>query len=429
MKALRTLTCAAALGLALTAHADWPDYRGPTGNGLAPDDVRAAHLPLRWSETENVRWKTPISHRGWSSPVVMDGRVWLTTATTKGTEFFAICVEAATGKVLHYRRLFQCENPEPLGNDVNSYASPSPVIEAGRVYLHFGSYGTACLDAETGEELWRRHGLPCRHFRGPGSSPVLVGDRLILTMDGVDVQYLVALDKRTGKTVWRTERSADWNDLDANGQPTDGGDLRKAFSTPLLVTVAGQAQLLSAGAKAAYGYDPATGQELWKIRHTGFSVALRPVFGHGLAFLSSGFGKTELFAIRADGRGDVTQSHVAWKTGRGVPRMPSPLLKDDLLFLLGDSGVMTCLEARTGKEVWQERLGGEHVASPVCAGDRIYCFSQDGRAAVVKADRSFEVLARNKLEDGLMASPAILDKALILRTKTHLYRIESAKTP
>jgi outer membrane protein assembly factor BamB len=296
------------------------------------------------------------------------------------------------------------------------------------VYIHFGSYGTACLDAESFKTIWTRQDLPCRHFRGPGSSPVLAGDLLILTMDGVDVQYLVALDKKTGKTAWRTERSADWSDLDANGQPVGEGDLRKAYSTPLLVNVAGRPQLLSAGAKAAYGYDPATGRELWKLRHTGYSVAVRPLFDGGLAFLSSGFGKTELFAVRADGAGDVTQTHVAWKTGRGVPRMPSPLLVGDLLFLLGDSGVMTCLEARTGQEIWQERIGGEYAASPVSAGGRIYCFAQDGKAAVLKAGRRLEVLARNTLDAGFMASPAISDGALFLRTRTHLYRIQT-ETP
>ncbi len=411
--------------LAFAARGDWPDYRGPTGDGLVSDEMNSVALPLRWSETENVRWKTAIPHRGWSTPVVLGGQVWLTTATPTGTEFFAICVAADSGKVLHTRPLFQSENPEPLGNDLNCYASPSPVIEPGRVYIHFGSYGTACLDTEAFKVVWRRQDLPCRHFRGPGSSPVLVGDLLILTMDGVDVQYLVALDKNTGKTVWKTDRSAVWNDLDANGRPTDEGDLRKAYSTPLLVQVAGKLQLLSAGAKAAYSYDPATGRELWKVRHTGYSVAVRPVFGAGLAFLSSGFGKTELFAVRANGSGDVTQTHVAWRTSRGLPRMPSPLLVGDLLFLLGDSGVMTCLEAQTGKEVWQERVGGEYIASPVWARERIYCFSNDGKTAVLKAGRTFAVLARNKLDAGFMASPAISDGALFLRTKTHLYRIQS----
>lgn len=425
---MRMMWCAAWAACTLAAPlvlADWPDYRGPMGDGLAAQATPAAALPLRWSETENVKWKTAIPHRGWSTPVILGGRIWLTTATVAGTEFFALCVDSATGKVLHNRRLFECANPEPLGNDVNCYASPSPVIEPGRVYVHFGSYGTACLDAESFKTLWTRPDLPCRHFRGPGSSPVLAGELLILTMDGVDVQYLVALDKQTGKTVWRTERSADWNDLDANGRPSGDGDFRKAYSTPLLASVDGKPQLLTAGAKAAYSYDPATGRELWKVRHAGYSVALRPLYADGLAFVSSGFGRMELFAVRADGSGDVTQSHIAWKTSRGVPKMPSPLRVGDLLYLLGDNGVMTCLEARTGKELWQERLGGEYVASPAGAGDWIYCFSRDGQAAVLKAGRRFEVLARNKLDAGMMASPAISDGALFLRTKTHLYRIQS----
>lgn len=406
------------------ARADWPDYRGPTGDGQAPADTKPTALPLHWTETENVRWKTPIPHRGWSTPVILGDKIWLTTATPTGTEFFVVRIDANSGAILQSRKLFECENPEPLGNDVNCYASPSPVIEPGRVYVHFGSYGTACLDTETGTTLWQRQDLPCRHFRGPGSSPVLFSGLLILTMDGVDVQYLVALDKQTGKTVWKTDRSADWDDLDANGHPTAEGDLRKAYSTPLAVEVAGRPLLLTAGAKAAYGYDPVSGREIWKVRHTGYSVALRPVFASGLAFLSTGFGKTELLAVRPDGHGDVTQTHIAWKAVRGVPRMASPLVLGDRLLLLGDNGIVTSLDLRTGRQFWQERIGGEYVVSSVHAAGRVYCFATDGRAVVLKAGNDFQVIARNKLEAGLMASPCISDGALFLRTKAALYRIQ-----
>jgi outer membrane protein assembly factor BamB len=415
---------------ALRSQADWPDFRGPWQNGhvAAPGETQPRGLPVKWSETENVKWKTPIPHSGWSTPVVLGGQIWLTTATEDGKEFFGICVDAATGKIRLQRKLFHCDTPEPLGNKVNGYASPSPVIESGRVYLHFGSYGTACLDTKDFKFLWKRDDLPCRHLRGPGSSPVLFKNLLILTMDGIDVQYLVALDKQTGRTVWKTDRTADWNDLGADGKPAAEGDFRKAYTTPIFIEAGGVTQLISAGSKAVYGYDPTTGAELWKVGNAGFSTAGRPVFGKGLVFISTGFGKTEYLAVRPDGRGDVTSTHVVWRTPRGVPKLPSPVLVDDLLFLLGDNGVMRCVEAATGNEVWQERVLGECYASVIYGDGNLYCFDQTGKAAVLKAGRSFEVLSTNTLNDGFMASPAVSGKALILRTKKNLYRIEEGSS-
>jgi outer membrane protein assembly factor BamB len=409
------------------ARADWPEFRGPWGNGHAgpPGDAKPLGLPLSWSETENVRWKTPIPHRGWSTPVVLGGQVWLTTATTDGHDFFAICVDAETGQIRFNEKVFHADNPEPLGNNVNCYASPSPAIEPGRVYVHFGSYGTACLGASTGKVLWERRDLACRHFRGPGSSPILFEDLLVLSFDGVDVQYVVALDKKSGRTIWKTDRSTVWDDLDAQGRPTREGDFRKAFSTPLVIEVAGKPQMLSPASKAAFSYDPRTGRELWKVRHTAHTAVLRPVFSHGLAVFCTGLGKPELWAVRVDGRGDVTGTHVAWKVVQDVPKTPSPVLVGDLLYMVSDEGVATCLEAATGKQVWRERIGGNHAASPIHADGRLYFLSQQGKTTVLKAGRTYEVLATNTLESGFMASPAVSGKALFLRTKTHLYRIES----
>ncbi|HNS21777.1 MAG TPA: PQQ-binding-like beta-propeller repeat protein [Sedimentisphaerales bacterium] len=410
------------------AQMAWPQFRGPWGNGLAhpPGDVNAPDLPTRWSETENVRWKTAIPHLGWSSPVVMEEQIWLTSATEDGHDFFAICVDAQTGEIRCNEKLFHADKPEPLGNPMNCYASPTPVVESGRVYVHFGSYGTACLDTKTFDVLWKRTDLPCRHYRGPGSSPILFDNLLILSMDGVDVQYLVALDKKTGQTVWKTDRTANWDDLDEDGKPRTEGDLRKAYCTPLVVDVNGQTQMLSVGAKAVYGYDPADGRELWKVQTQGFSGAARPVFRDGIAYMITGFGPTQLLAIRADGRGDVTETHVAWKTASMVPQTPSPVLVGDLFFMINDTGTVTCLEAATGKQVWRERVRGNFAASLLYAGGNLYCFSREGRTTVFKASRNYEVLATNTLESGFMASPAVWGKALILRTKEHLCRIETA---
>jgi outer membrane protein assembly factor BamB len=301
------------------------------------------------------------------------------------------------------------------------------VIESGRVYVHFGSYGTACLDTKTFEMLWKRSDLPCRHFRGPGSSPILFKNLLILTMDGVDVQYLVALDKTTGQTVWKTDRTAEWNDLDTDGKPRGEGDLRKAYSTPLLIDVDGNKQMISVGAKAVYGYDPADGRELWKVHTSGFSGASRPVYGNGIAYMISGFGKTELLAIRVEGSGDVTETNIVWKTGKNMPRTPSPLLIDDLIFTINDTGTVMCLEALTGKEVWNQRLPGDYAASLLYSDGHIYSFNRDGKTTVFRAARKYEILATNTLDSGFMASPAVSGKTLFLRTKTHLYRIESSR--
>jgi outer membrane protein assembly factor BamB len=411
----------------LGATADWPQFRGPTGDGHVPvpADKKAIGLPLRWSETENVKWKTELPLRGWSSPVVTGGKVWITTATLDGHEFYGIGVDAQTGKVIYNEKLFTCDKPEPLGNNVNCYATPSPVAEPGFVYFHFGSYGTACLDTTKLEVVWQRNDLPCRHYRGPASSPILFKDTLILTMDGVDVQYLVALDKRTGKTAWKTNRSVAWNDEDIPDQMTRDGDRRKAHSTPIIVDVGGKLQMLTPGAKAAYGYDPDTGKELWRVQYDAWSAAPMPLYHDGLAFFVSGLGHTELLGVRVDGQGDVTKSHVAWKTEANVAKTASPILVDGLFYMITDDGMLSCLEPATGQQIWRERIGGNYSASPILGDGHLYFFSQQGKTTIVKPGRSYELVGVNTLAAGFMASPAVAGKALFLRTKTHLYRIET----
>jgi len=424
LTALCTVTICQSVAPAL---ADWPEFRGPWQDGHAapPGDTHSVGLPLHWSEQENVKWKTEIPYRGWSTPVILARQVWLTTATPDGHDFFAIGLDADSGKININEKLFHADNPEPLGNNVNAYATPSPVIEPGRVYVHFGSYGTACLDTQSGKVLWQRTDLRCRHYRGPSSSPVLFQNLLILTFDGADLQYVVGLDKQTGRTVWKTDRSAEWNDADAPGQMAREGDLRKAHSTPVIAQYEGKPQLLSTGAKAAYDYDPATGKELWKIHFPAWSAAPRPLYSDGLAYFVTGHGETELVAVRLGGSGDVTDSHIAWKVNTAVPRTASPILIDGLLYMVSDDGVVTCLEAVTGKQAWHSRIGGTYAASPIYADGRIYFCSQQGKTTILKPGRSFEALATNSLPNGFMASPAVAGKALFLRTKTDLYRVES----
>jgi outer membrane protein assembly factor BamB len=411
-----------------TAWADWPAFRGPSGDGhvAAPGEAKAIGLPLHWSETNNVKWKTAIPPRGWSTPVVLGGQVWLTTATEDGHDFFALCVDAETGKIRFNEKLFHCDNPEPLGNKVNGYATPSPTIEPGRVYVHFGSYGTACLDTTSARVLWKREDLRCRHYRGPASSLILFENLLILTMDGVDLQYLVALDKTTGQTVWKTDRSVAWNDENVPGQMAKDGDLRKAHSTPLIVTAAGQRQMFSPGAKAAYAYDPRTGRELWRVQYADWSVAPVPLHQRGLVYFITGLNKAEMWAVRADGQGDVTDTHVAWRLRTHVAKTASPILVDDLIYMVADESFVSCVEAATGRVVWTERIGGRFAASPLYGDGRLYLFNQEGATTVLKPGRTFEALATNTLANGFMASPAVAGKAFYLRTKIDLYRVESS---
>jgi outer membrane protein assembly factor BamB len=389
---------------------NWPEYRGPHGNGHAV----ATGLPVRWSETENVLWKTPIHGKGWSSPVVWGDQVWLTTAPADGKQRFAVCVHRRTGKILHDIKVF--DDPKPaFCIPFNSYASPTPVVEEGRVYVHFGSCGTACLDTATGKTLWSRRDLPCDHWRGPGSSPIMYKGLLFIHFDGYDHQYVVALNKKNGKAVWKKDRAIAYG--------TDNGDLKKAYGTPSVITVGGKPQLVSSAAVATLAHDPFTGDEIWKVYHGGMNSAARPVVAGDKVFVCSGDGGLGLVAVRPEGKGDVTKSHVAWKLNRGAPNRSSLLVVGDLLYMVTDGGVASCVEPGTGRQLWQGRLAGQFVASPVEADGHIYLFNRDGTGYVAQAGRTWKLLSTNRLEEGCMASPAIVGKTLIVRTIHHLYCI------
>ena len=399
---------------------NWPQFRGPSGDGHADGNK----VPMTWSTNENVKWKTPIHGRAWSSPVVWGKQIWLTTATPDAKELFAVCVDADSGKIIRDQKLFEVERPQ-FHHAFNSPGSPTPVIEEGRVYVTFGSPGTACLDTQTGKVLWERRDIECNHYRGAGSSPILYRDLLIMNFDGSDAQFIIALDKKTGKTVWRKERSIDFKDLGPDGKPKSEGDFRKCFATPHVADIDGKALLISQGANAAYGYDPLTGEEFWRVEErSSHSGGTRPVVGHGLIFFPTGWSQGQVLAVKPGGQGDITASHIAWKVTKGVPKKPSLLLVDDLIYMMNDGGVATCVEAKTGQQVWTERIGGDCSAAPIIAGGKIYLFNELGKTTVIAPGREFKKLAENTLPGGFMASPAVTDNALILRTKTDLYRIE-----
>ena len=405
------------------ASAQWPQFRGPDGLGTSP----AARLPLTWSETQNVRWKTAIHGRAWSSPVILDGQIWLTTATENGRELSVLTLDKESGKILRDVKLFDVATPQ-YAHPFNTYASPTPAMEPGRIYVTFGSPGTAAIDTRSGKVLWERRDLECNHYRGAGSSPVIFENLLLMHFDGSDQQYVVGLDKDTGKTVWKTPRSVDFQDEGPDGKPQAEGDYRKGFSTPHVITVEGRPVMISIGSKATYAYDPRSGRELWKvIERASHSPSTRPVVGHGLVYVPTGFQSAQLLAIRPDGQGDVTATHVAWRVSKGVPNKPSVVLVGSIIYMVSDAGVLNAVDAKSGEIVGRGRVAGTFSASPLAALGRVYVFSEDGKTIVFEANPQMKVLAENQLDEGFMASPAVDGAALYLRTRTHLYRIEETK--
>lgn len=412
------LAAAIGAGAGVLIAAEWYQFRGPEGNGQAG----AARLPVRWSRTHNVLWRTEIPGKGWSSPVVAAGRVYLTTAVPKNASndqsLRAICLDAVSGRVIWDVEVFHQDGATaPRIHSKNSHASPTPLVADGRLYVHFGHMGTACLDARTGKRIWTQQSLRYQPVHGNGGSPILVGRRLIYCIDGADVQQVVALDTQTGEVAWKTPR---------NVRPKKGF----SFCTPLAITVNGQQQVICPGSDVVMALDPQTGREIWRVRYEGYSVVPRPVYAHGLVFVSSGYDVPVLYAIRPTGRGDVTATHIAWTVKKGVPRNASPLVVGDCLYLAADDGLVSCLDARSGKLHWSERLGRAYSASPIHAAGRIYFFDEDGQVTVVAAASEFEEIARNRMDERILASAAVIDNDLILRTDKAVYRIaEPAASP
>ncbi len=365
-------------------------------------------LPLEWSEGKNVAWKTPVPGLGWSSPVVSGGRVWMTTATEqRGISLRALAFDVASGREVINVEVFNIPSYRREINPKNSWASPTPIVDGDRVYVHFGADGTAAL-SNTGAILWKaRFDYQSQH--GAGGSPIVYGDLLILNCDGSDVAFVIALDKNTGKVKWKTNR----------GFPAD-----QAYTTPLVIRAADRDQLISVGAFRTRAYDPLTGKEIWRVRYDeGFSNVPRPVFAHGLLYIATGFQQPSLLAVRPDGTGDVTKTHIAWELKRGAPLTPSPLVVGDEIYIVNDGGIASCLDARTGTLIWQQRLGGTYSASPVFADGRIYFLAEQGVTTAIAPAKEFRRLATNALDGGLLASMAVSGGSLFLRTDSHLYRI------
>jgi outer membrane protein assembly factor BamB len=389
-------------GAALRAE-DWPQFRGPTGQGHSGE----TGLPAAWSESQNVAWKTAVPGRGWSSPVVAGGRAWVTTSVKeKGASLRALAYDVATGREVVNVEVFHRRSAD-LTNPKNSHASPTPIVDGDRVYVHFGAEGTAALTT-SGEIVWKAR-FPYESQHGNGGSPVLYDDLLIFSCDGSNDAFVVAVDKRTGKVRWKTSRRQPWD---------------QAYSTPLVIRVGERDQLVSVGAYRAAAYDPRTGKEIWRVSYAdGFSNVPRPVFGHGLVYIATGFQQPSLLAVRPDGSGDITRTHVAWTLARGAPLTPSPLVVGDELYVVNDGGIAQCLDAATGATHWVQRLGAAFSASPVFADGRIYFLSEDGTSTVIAPGRQFTRLASSALDGEILASMAVSERSIFIRTGTHLYRL------
>ncbi len=431
------------LGLATPLHSiravaddEWPQFRGPDGQGHSD----AVGLPTTWSETEHVRWKTSIPGEGHSSPVISGNQIWLTTAITKELsaqeleerlkaiknsqglqlagrlDLQAICINRETGAIEKTVPIFSIDTPETK-HALNSYASPTPVISGSLVFCHFGTYGTAAIERDSGKVLWTNDALKLEHQNGPGSSPIVWENLVIVHLDGTDTQSIVALNRDNGEVVWQTKRSGEMD-------PTP--ELKKAYGTPLLVEVNDRPLLISPAANWVYGYDARDGKEIWKAAYgqLGFSTVPRPVIQGDRVYIATSYMQSRLLAVRFTGEGDVTSSHVAWMSDKQIPQKPSMIVVGSNLYFVSDKGIARCLDALTGEEKWFARLPGDYSASPLAAEGHLYFFNQDGTCTVLKAGDSFQQVAQNKLDHGFMASPAVAGSALFLRTEKALYRIE-----
>ncbi len=404
----------ALLGFGLFAQAEnWPEFRGQDGRGIVSDGQIL--LPEKWDVEKGVTWKQELPGPGWSSPIVVESRVYLTTAVVldekENRSLRAICLDVKTGAEVWNVEVFHQEGEKAAKiHNKNGHASPTPVMHQNRLYVHFGHQGTACLDKQ-GEIVWKNSDINYVPVHGNGPSPVIAGKVLVFPCDGASKPFVIALDLETGKKAWQFDRDVT-------------SSKKFSFCTPLVIEVAGKQQIISPGVDGVSSLDPVTGNELWRVDYTGYSVVPRPLFGNGLLYICTGFNTPSCMAIRPDGKGNVTKTHVAWTVRSGVPHTPSPLLLGERLFMVSDRGVASCLNAIDGKEIWKDRLGGKYSSSPIFAGGKIYIASVTGVGMVFAAADEFKLIAENDLQERSFATFAVSGNALIVRTEKHLYRID-----
>jgi outer membrane protein assembly factor BamB len=393
---------------------DWKYFRGSGLNGISEN----AGLPLHWSESTNIIWKQSVHDRGISSPVVFDNQVWITTASKDGKKLYAVCLDLNSGKVIHDILVFEPENVYGI-HALNSYATPTPAIEEGAVYVHFGSMGTACIDTKTADILWKRTDLKCDHVQGPASCPVIYKDLLILHYEGVDIQYIVALNKRTGEMVWKSIRPQEYY---VNEPPI----ARKAYSTPIFIHLDGKDLMISSGSEVCIAYDPLTGKEIWRIVYSSDSAISMPVYENGVLIISTGYHPpVRLMAVNPEGSGNISETNILWRYDKNIPGINSPVAHNGLLYMIQEEGKIQCVDVKTGQVIWTNHLKGNFYSSPIYAAGHIYLPSKQGIIYVLQEGKEFTLLAENKLDSEIWSSMAISGKSILLRSDKAVYRIEN----
>lgn len=405
-------------GLFAQSPENWTHLRGSNldGHSISTD------APINWNDSTNILWKTKIRGEGWSSPVVFNDQIWCSSATRNGEEMFAVCTDFNSGKILKDLILFRPDSVQHI-HPTNSYATSTPCIEDGFVYMHYGTYGTACINTANFEVVWTRTDLNCEHMQGAASSPIIYKNLLILHIEGTDVQYIIALDKQTGKTVWKTERPQEfYKDI----APVS----RKAYCTPIVINVNGKDQLISNGSQVCVAYEPETGKPIWQVFYGDDSTVSMSLSYGGLVFVNSGWMLPEsgnyyarLLAVDPTGTGDVSKTLVPWEVDEDVPQISTPVIVDSLIYMVHERGELTCLNAKDGKVIWKTKLKDQFNASVIYASGNIYLFSVKAKTYVIKPGLSFQLVAENKLDGMVKATPAIVRDNIIFRTDKYLYRI------
>jgi len=397
---------------------NWTHFRGSNLNGIAVSE----NIPVKLDDSV-VKWKTRIHDNGYSSPVVYNDQIWVTTASPEGKELYAVCIDYLTGDIIYDIKVFTPEDVEGK-HSINTYASPSPCIEKGFVYVHYGNLGTACINTSNGAIVWKRNDFQCRHVQGPASSPVIYKNMLILHFEGVDVRYIVALDKTNGKLIWKTDRPEEpYKALDEIG--------RKAYITPIILNVKGRDMMISNGSAICIAYDPNNGKEIWRVVDGAESTISMPFADNGVVFWYSGFRLdgagikfTDLLAVNPDGSGDITATNILWKKrdDQSKNQLLSPVIKDGLIYTVNTRNILMCIDAETGKEIWSKHVTSDFNASPVFVNGNIWFFSVKGEVLIIKAGREYEVIEQNQMDSGIWATPAVLRNSVIMRTQKYLYR-------
>jgi len=407
-----TILLIGSVGTTLDAQ-DWAVFRGPDGDGVSNYE----NLPVQWAADKNVAWSVTVAE-GWSSPVVSEGQVFLTSAVVQDADaekskydLIVAAYDLDTGKLTWQTKVFVQPETAPRIHQKNSHASPTPIIHNERLYVHFGHQGTACLTLD-GEMVWKTVSVEYKPVHGNGGTPIIVNDTLVFSVDGAATTKVVALSLVDGSPRWTFDRESN-------------APRKFSFSTPALIEVNGSQQIVSPGSDVVHGLDAKTGEMIWKVTYDGYSVIPKPVLYNGLLYVCTSYNTPWIYCIDPSGKGDVTETHVKWSHQKQVPHTPSIIVRDDLIYMVSDRGIGSCLDAKTGEVVWQERIGGNYSASPIYTNGLIYLQSEQGDATVIEASRDFKVVSKNTFGERTLASYGVANGTLLIRTADKLYCVRN----